>query len=278
LKVWIHAEFFVNYFVTLPLMQRITGTAFFGGSNGVWLTDSLRSTEFDRDVLTEDIDCAVRCLTRRGTPLQFRFLPQCRSGELAPVGLRALWKQRLRWTMGWDEATLKHWPTFYGASGGWFKGLGLLYIFIARWFSLFFTFFIVIINTVMSWAAMSGYQVVMPTLILQIQVVSFVCFVAMILFAFGMALLYERSARLLLGLIVYFWLNILALVFNTFLSVVSLVSLATGNRGGWVVTQRPQSSTMSISQEPLQEPLLQEPLLQCDEKVGQQRHRELRDG
>eukprot|EP00971_Amphidinium_carterae_P340482 6478850-Amphidinium_carterae.1 len=47
LRTFIHAEFFVSYFVVLPMMARLSGTGFFGGANGIWRTEAVQKMEFD---------------------------------------------------------------------------------------------------------------------------------------------------------------------------------------------------------------------------------------
>eukprot|EP00429_Kryptoperidinium_foliaceum_P034418 CAMPEP_0176162844 /NCGR_PEP_ID=MMETSP0120_2-20121206/83310_1 /TAXON_ID=160619 /ORGANISM="Kryptoperidinium foliaceum, Strain CCMP 1326" /LENGTH=405 /DNA_ID=CAMNT_0017500353 /DNA_START=142 /DNA_END=1356 /DNA_ORIENTATION=- len=138
------AEFFVNYFVILPSMQALSGTGFFGGANGIWRASSLKSLRFDEQALTEDIDCFARAIVQHG--FRFEFLPESCSGELLPSGLRALWKQRLRWAMGWDQVTLRHASTFWGAKTSCRVRVGLIYIFFCRWLTQTCAFLIVALN------------------------------------------------------------------------------------------------------------------------------------
>jgi len=130
----IHGEFFLNYFVSLVGVQLLTGSGFFGGSNGIWLTSSLKQLPFDDQLLTEDIDCSARALTANG--FRFIFLPQCMSGELAPSNLQSFWRQRLRWTMGWDQVMLKNVPSFWRSKLSMRKRLGLYWMFTGRWFMI----------------------------------------------------------------------------------------------------------------------------------------------
>merc|ERR1719162_1550207 len=51
LRIFIHAEFFVCYFVQLPMMQMVAGTGFFGGANGMWRASSLKRLTFDDTML-----------------------------------------------------------------------------------------------------------------------------------------------------------------------------------------------------------------------------------
>ena len=71
----------------------------FGGSNALWKTETLRKYMFRHDVQTEDIELSVRVLLG---DIKIRFCPESRSGELPPKSFKALWRQRLRWEIGWD--------------------------------------------------------------------------------------------------------------------------------------------------------------------------------
>ena len=88
------AEFDGMYGVTHPGRARVHGFAIFGGSNGYWRADVLRSVLLDPNMLTEDIDASIRALAR-GARLVAD--PAIVSTELAPPTTGALWHQRLRW-------------------------------------------------------------------------------------------------------------------------------------------------------------------------------------
>jgi cellulose synthase/poly-beta-1,6-N-acetylglucosamine synthase-like glycosyltransferase len=60
---------------------------------------------FNEDVLTEDIDFAVKLHL---TGYQIAVLPQMQSWEEAPTSLRSLVRQRKRWTRGWMQVWRKH--------------------------------------------------------------------------------------------------------------------------------------------------------------------------
>ena len=40
--------------------------------------------------------------------VRIRFCPEARSGELPPATFVALYRQRLRWALGWDQVTIRH--------------------------------------------------------------------------------------------------------------------------------------------------------------------------
>jgi cellulose synthase/poly-beta-1,6-N-acetylglucosamine synthase-like glycosyltransferase len=98
-------EFESMYAVSHTGRAKLHGFALFGGSNGFWRTQALQTTRMHRSMLTEDIDSSIRALYA-GRRLVFD--PHLLSRELAPVTLRALWHQRLRWAQGWFQVSRKH--------------------------------------------------------------------------------------------------------------------------------------------------------------------------
>lgn len=132
LSRFIDAEFFTDWFF-MKLITRtfFMGQAYFSGSNALWKTASLRDKTFDVDAQTEDVDMAIQQLL---AGREIEFCAESRSGELAPMGCKACWKQRLRWTMGWDETSLKHSGSF--ATDGRLTcraRCGLIWTFLIRW-------------------------------------------------------------------------------------------------------------------------------------------------
>ena len=113
-------------------MEALSASAFFGGSNALWRTAVLRGFTFSTGVQTEDIDVSARAMlnnhnivchagpepwTSRGPQagpathaceprLGQAFCAESRSGELSPSDLGSLYRQRLRWAIGWDQVTL----------------------------------------------------------------------------------------------------------------------------------------------------------------------------
>ncbi|WP_091457786.1 glycosyltransferase family 2 protein [Actinokineospora iranica] len=77
----------------------------FGGSNGFWTTAVLRDVRMHGHMLTEDIDSSFRALLS-GHKLVYD--PLLLSRELAPVTMRALWNQRMRWAQGWSQVSRRH--------------------------------------------------------------------------------------------------------------------------------------------------------------------------
>ncbi len=98
-------EFESIYAVSHPGRSRLYGFGIFGGSNGYWRTDLLRQTRLRGFMLTEDIDSSIR-ITETGHKIASD--PHLISRELAPLTLKALWNQRMRWAQGWYQVSLRH--------------------------------------------------------------------------------------------------------------------------------------------------------------------------
>jgi len=128
----IDAEFFTDWFL-MKLVTRtfFLGNGYFSGSNALWKTSVLASREFSETAQTEDVDMAIQQLL---DGRRIEFCAESRSGELAPMNCASMWKQRLRWTIGWDETSLKHAGAF--TDGGRLKcraRCGLIWTFLIRW-------------------------------------------------------------------------------------------------------------------------------------------------
>lgn len=90
-------EFDKIYAVAHPGRQRMSSFGLFCGSNGWWRADKLRSIGMHADMLTEDIDSALRAY---GSGAKAVHDMNVISYEMAPTFLRGFWKQRMRWTQG----------------------------------------------------------------------------------------------------------------------------------------------------------------------------------
>lgn len=101
----IAVEFEQMYGVNHPGRARLHGFGIFGGSNGYWRTVVLREVRMRSFMLTEDIDASMRALRDGRTIVADPYLI---STELAPVTLRSLAHQRLRWAQGWLQVSLCH--------------------------------------------------------------------------------------------------------------------------------------------------------------------------
>lgn len=101
----IAVEFDKIYAVSHPGRATMWGFGLFCGSNGYWRTSLLRELKMDGDMLTEDIDSALRAFSRGSKTVHDLNVT---SYELAPTTFPAFWKQRLRWAQGWAQASMKH--------------------------------------------------------------------------------------------------------------------------------------------------------------------------
>jgi len=118
----IAVEFEMIYAVSHPGRARVHGFGIFGGSNGYWRADALRSVRMRREMLTEDIDSSVRAVLAGHRIASDRGLL---SHELAPTTLTALTRQRLRWAQGWFQVTRRHlWSTIKSDELSWQQKAG----------------------------------------------------------------------------------------------------------------------------------------------------------
>ena len=98
-------EFEAIYAVSHPGRARLHGFGIFGGSNGYWRSELLRSTRMRGSMLTEDIDSSLRVVA---AGRRIASDPLLISRELAPTTVTALWNQRMRWAQGWFQVSLRH--------------------------------------------------------------------------------------------------------------------------------------------------------------------------
>jgi cellulose synthase/poly-beta-1,6-N-acetylglucosamine synthase-like glycosyltransferase/GGDEF domain-containing protein len=98
-------EFEAIYAVSHPGRARLHHFGIFGGSNGYWKAHLLRETRMHAFMLTEDIDSSIRALFEGR---RIASDPLLVSRELAPVTLRALWNQRMRWAQGWFQVSYRY--------------------------------------------------------------------------------------------------------------------------------------------------------------------------
>jgi cellulose synthase/poly-beta-1,6-N-acetylglucosamine synthase-like glycosyltransferase len=98
-------EFEQIYAVAHPGGTRLRGYGIFGGSNGYWRTNLLREIRMQGSMLTEDIDSSMRAVCQGQRIVSD---PCLISTELAPVTVRSLAHQRLRWSQGWFQVSLRH--------------------------------------------------------------------------------------------------------------------------------------------------------------------------
>jgi cellulose synthase/poly-beta-1,6-N-acetylglucosamine synthase-like glycosyltransferase len=98
-------EFEAIYAVSHPGRARLHDFGIFGGSNGYWKARLLHETRMHASMLTEDIDSSLRALLDGH---RIASDPLLVSRELAPITLRALWNQRMRWAQGWFQVSYRY--------------------------------------------------------------------------------------------------------------------------------------------------------------------------
>ncbi|EOD51975.1 hypothetical protein GTA08_BOTSDO02913 [Neofusicoccum parvum] len=109
----IAVEFDKIYAVSHPGRATMWEFGLFCGSNGYWRASLLKDLRMDGDMLTEDIDSALRAVSRGANTVHDLNVV---SYELAPTTLASFWKQRLRWAQGWTQASIKHCKLAYNKS------------------------------------------------------------------------------------------------------------------------------------------------------------------
>ncbi|KAL1598666.1 hypothetical protein SLS60_007806 [Paraconiothyrium brasiliense] len=100
-------EFDKIYAVSHPGRALMMDFGLFCGSNGYWRAPLLREHRMHGEMLTEDIDSALRAVKKN---VKAVHEVNCVSYELAPSEFQGFWKQRLRWAQGWAQASLVHMP------------------------------------------------------------------------------------------------------------------------------------------------------------------------
>ncbi|WPH01946.1 hypothetical protein R9X50_00480000 [Acrodontium crateriforme] len=103
-------EFDKIYAISHPGRSRMFGFGLFCGSNGYWKADLLKGHKMHGEMLTEDIDSALRAY---GQGKKAYHDMNVTSFEMAPNTFGAFWKQRMRWAQGWTQASIVHMPLIW---------------------------------------------------------------------------------------------------------------------------------------------------------------------
>jgi cellulose synthase/poly-beta-1,6-N-acetylglucosamine synthase-like glycosyltransferase len=268
----IDAEFFVTHFVYFPVMRFVTRNAVFCGSNGLWRTDVLQHTTFNPRIQTEDIDVSVRMLLEKH---QIDFCPESRSGELAPISFRALFKQRVRWAIGWDQVSFQLWQHLFAADAKRTRKVAVAYVCWSRWCMQVVGIIAGIVTPLLSFLQRFNPDFChcgMGTQLVQTSLFYFYLILFLSSTVEAMLQTHHRGYQswiqvtfvaLFMG---FGWLYI---VFQASLIMVSFVRIGTGTVGGWIVTARKvQKSKADLQnvflhdEESQNEPSSKEPALQ----------------
>ena len=122
-----------------PGIAEVAGSGYFGGACAAWRPDTLRTLGFDTVMQTEDIDLSIRACSKGHT---IQMMPLAQSLEMCPVGMRALYRQRLRWALGWEEVTRVRMAAVFGSPDIQEPRKWRLFLFLmARYFTLFTSLF-----------------------------------------------------------------------------------------------------------------------------------------
>jgi len=237
----VDAEFFVTHFLYFPAMKLLTRFGFFGGSNALWDREVLCGKRFSHEMQTEDIDVSVRMLLQKHS---IDFCPEARSGELAPVSLRALFKQRLRWAIGWDEVSLKLFGKMLKAGAQKSRKAAVAYVCWSRWFMQVVGIVGGLATPLLSFVQRFDPDLCHCGLATQfLQTCMFYFY--MILFAscvleavFQIRHRGLQSCIQVIFVALFMGVGFLYLIFQALLITVSLFKISTGRVGGWVVTAR----------------------------------------
>lgn len=227
----IDAEFFVTYFIYFISLQAVSGTAFFGGSNAVWRTQALKGEKFSASMQTEDIEFATRQILKNK---RIRFCPEARSGELAPSSLRALYQQRLRWAMGWEQVTLHHMAEVRKARISCGRKLGLIYILPMRWLLAFLSVVGAIVTPILCYVYPPSIWPLALDFLFTLGLVESSLLVACTL----LESIYHEAFVQCIFVAAFMLLSPVYLCLQVSMLIASMVRIATGRTGSWVVTQR----------------------------------------
>jgi len=239
----IDAEFFTDWFL-MKLVTRtfFLGNAYFSGSNALWKTQVLAARQFSETAQTEDVDMAIQQLL---DGRRIEFCAESRSGELAPVDCGGMWKQRLRWTLGWDQASLKHGGAFTDSGRLNCRArCGMVWTFLIRWLMTVLTVGSVYVGVPLTtlWPLSDA---VWGKLITYLGRACIVMGSGPWLFATLEAMI-QAPRRGRQGLVQVFFVFLVAspfgfaafFCFNFLLQVTSCFKLSTGRVHGWEVTKR----------------------------------------
>ena len=232
---FIGAEFFAQFFIFFPILEVISSTGFFGGSNALWRVSVLRDYQFSTVVQTEDIDVSARAILNNR---KLAFCPEARSGELTPADLQTLYRQRLRWLIGWDQVTLSCMKALAKKRDfSCRKAFGLFFIFPLRWLIMCMTFCAGVITPYLSlfyvitdwgfWTrgelyySLTTYWLVVAAAVLRAV---------------------QHDSKLgALWVLIFYLCGPLYITWTISLVIIGLVKIFTGKVGAWHVTRRANS-------------------------------------
>jgi len=228
---FIDAEFFVTYFVWMPAIELIGRTGFFGGSVALWKYRSLAQSSFSTAVQTEDIDYSARAVLAK---TRIRFCPEAKSGELSPANLRAFWRQRQRWAIGWDQVSIRYFHSISAAGLNCREKAGLYYVFPGRWIACSVGIVAGIIHPIIA-AVYAGYP--WGPYLNAALIYGFSFYILSTTMTF-FQMVYHHPVRDWPFIIIFYFAGPIYVMWQAVLVSTSLCRIVSGRDSGWVVTKR----------------------------------------
>jgi cellulose synthase/poly-beta-1,6-N-acetylglucosamine synthase-like glycosyltransferase len=190
---------------------------------------------------TEDIDVSVRMLLEKHS---IDFCPEARSGELAPVSLRALLKQRLRWAIGWDEVSLKLAGKLVGANAQGTRKAAVAYVCWSRWFMQIVGLIAGIATPLLTFLPRFDPDLCHCGTATQLLQTCMFYFYMMLFASCVLEAMFQTRHRgwqswiqvIFVG--IFMGAGFVYIIFQAILITMSLFKIGTGTVGGWVVTAR----------------------------------------
>jgi cellulose synthase/poly-beta-1,6-N-acetylglucosamine synthase-like glycosyltransferase len=248
---YISAEFFCQFFIFFPMLEIISATGFFGGSNALWRVSVLRDYEFSTSVQTEDIDLSARAILNNR---KLAFCPESRSGELTPADFRTLFRQRLRWLIGWDQVTLSCMKALAKKKNFSLRqACGLYFLFQMRWLTMSCTFvagvltpYLSLFYVITNWGYWTRFELYY----------SLSTYWLIVLAAVIRGLQHEPPAGMrhlpaprmqVLWIVIFYASAPLYVTWTVTLVLIGLVKIFTGRVGAWHVTRRAAAAAASAA-------------------------------
>lgn len=245
----VDAEFFVTHFVYFPIMRVLTRNAVFCGSNGLWRTEVLQTTDFSPSMQTEDIDLSVRMLLENHS---IDFCPEARSGELAPVSLRALLRQRIRWAIGWDQVSLQLFRKTVKSDAQSTRKAAVSYICYSRWFMQIVGLIAGIVTPILGLVQRLSPEYCHCGMATQLlQTCMFYCYICLLVSCTLEAIFqtHHRGCQSwiqVIFVVLFMTVGCLYMIFQALLICISLFRIGTGTVGGWAITARKAQKPVTL--------------------------------
>lgn len=229
---YISAEFFCQFFIFFPMMEILSTTGVFGGSNALWRASVIRGYEFSTSMQTEDIDVSARAIL---DDHKISLCPEARSGELSPADLLTLYRQRLRWLIGWDQVTFSMMKALLSKRNfNLRKAIGLYLLFPLRWITISLSLFVACLTPVVS----LFYVITDWGQVTEVEFYYAIATYWIIVLSAIIASLQHESRTQTLWVFIFYATGALYILWTFTLIIISLVKIFSGRVGAWHVTRR----------------------------------------